>query len=289
MPHHRCAIVSAADDGYLPLLQGLIASIRATAAGCAVPITVLDLGIGPAGRHWLEARQVRRVMPEWDHAFRRPMPDYYKAMVSRPHLPKYVADAGTIVWLDADCWVQDWQAVELMVAGAEREGFAIAPELDRSYSPFYEGVSYATHLRAWYRACFDEATAERLGDYPLLNCGVFAARADAPHWRLWATLLARSLDQVTLFVSEQTALNVALRTSGLPCCLLPASCNWICYRALPHCSADGHRLLDPQLPHTQLGIVHLAGFPRDSKAEPRRLATPEGGWVTRPLSFMAPP
>ncbi|HYE51627.1 MAG TPA: hypothetical protein VEB20_18670, partial [Azospirillaceae bacterium] len=215
MPARRFAIATAGDDRYLGLLQGLVRSVRGHAAGAEAPIVVLDVGLGAEARDWLAQAGARCVAPEWDHAFGRPMPDYYKAMVSRPHLPRYVHGAETIVWLDADCWVQDWGAVELLLAGAAAAGFAIAPELDRSYSPFYEGAPYPAHLRSWYRACFDEETAERLGDYPLLNCGVFAARVGAPHWRVWAELLSGSLRRTALFVSEQTALNVALRSGGL--------------------------------------------------------------------------
>jgi len=216
------------------------------------------------------------------------MPEYLKAMVSRPRLPHYVRGAEILVWLDADTWVQRWDAIELLLQGADATGFAIVPEIDRSYTPFYDGQPLATSLFDWYRTCFDEATARELFLYPLLNCGVFAARSDAPHWGVWARLLDESLRRATLFVSEQTALNVALRTRGLPVSQLPSRCNWICYRAPPLCTADGRELLDPQLPHTPLGIVHLAGYHYETKEAPKALATPEGGTVTRPLSYVPP-
>ena len=285
---HPFAIATASDDAYFPLLQGLVRSIRAFPQGAGVPITVLDLGLGPEGRGWLAGHGARLVAPGWDHPFDRPMPDYFKAMVSRPRLPRHVPDAAIILWLDADCWVQDWSAIELLLAGAAATGFAIVPELDRAYTPFYDGAPYAHHLHEWYKACFDEATARRLSAYPLLNCGVFAARRDAPHWALWARLLADSLHRTVLFVSEQVALNLALRSGGLPFSQLPARCNWICFRAMPFSSEDGRRLLEPELPHTPLGILHLAGYPLPRKRDPRVLATPHGGTVARPLSHETP-
>ena len=249
-------------------------------------ILVLDLGLGPNATAWLASQRVSWVRPDWDHAFDKPMPEYFKAMVSRPHLPKYLPDADTILWLDADCWVQDWGAVELLLQGAAASGFAIAPEVDRSYSPFYEGAPYAEHQRAWYSACFDEATADALHAYPLINCGVFAARAAAPHWRVWAELFSASLGRAILFVSEQMALNVALRTGDLPVSLMPARCNWICYRAQPLASDDGTLLLDPQPPYLPLGIVHLAGYHHSRKRDPVELKTVGGGALVRPLSFI---
>ncbi|CAO3425358.1 O-linked N-acetylglucosamine transferase family protein [Azospirillum doebereinerae] len=285
---HPFAIATAGDGAYFPLLQGLVRSIRAFPQGAGVPIVVLDLGLGTEERRWLTHEGARLAVPGWDHPFDRPMPEYFKAMVSRPHLPSHVPDAAIILWLDADCWVQDWSAIELLLAGAAATGFAIVPELDRAYTPFYDGAPYAHHLHDWYKACFDEATARRLFAYPLLNCGVFAARRDAPHWALWARLLADSLRRTVLFVSEQVALNLALRTGGLPFSQLPARCNWICFRATPFSSVDGRLLLEPELPHAPLGILHLAGYPLPRKQDPRTLSTPGGGTVTRPLSHGPP-
>ncbi|WP_395454332.1 hypothetical protein ACHMW5_12055 [Azospirillum melinis] len=286
---HPFAIATAGDAAYFPLLQGLVRSIRAFPQGAGVPITVLDLGLGAEDRRWLTGEGARLAVPGWDHPFDRPMPEYFKAMVSRPHLPNHVRDAAIILWLDADCWVQDWSAIELLLAGAAATGFAIVPELDRAYTAFHDGAPYAHHLHDWYKACFDEGTARRLSAYPLLNCGVFAARRDAPHWALWARLLADSLRRTVLFVSEQVALNLALRTGGLPFSQLPARCNWICFRATPFGSADGRMLLEPELPHAPLGILHLAGYPLPRKQAPHTLSTPEGGTVTRPLSHAPPP
>lgn len=283
----RFAIATAGDDKYLGILQGLVLSIRSKPEGAEVPIVALDLGFGEGSLDWLGRHGVRTVVPDWDYPFSGAMPEYFKAMVSRPHLPKYVTEAETIVWLDADTWVQDWSAVDLLLRGAETQGFAIVPEVDRSYTPYYNEAPYINHQFDWYRRCFDEPTARQLFVYPLLNCGVLAARADAPHWAAWAARLSDSFSRAILFVSEQTALNVALRLDGLPVALMPSTCNWICFRSQPFCTADGRTLLDPQLPHAPLGIVHLAGYSYDTKDRPFTLQTPDGGTVTRSLQFAA--
>lgn len=282
----RFAIATAANEKYRGILSGLVASIRSRPQSAGVPIVVLDLGLGEETKAWLARHGARCVVPDWDFPFDRPMPDYFKAMVSRPHLPKYIPEAETIVWLDADTWVQDWSAIDLLLQGAAASGFSIVPELDRSYTPMYDGGPYINHQYGWLKDCFDEEMARKLCYYPLINCGVFAARADAPHWHAWASTLADSFRRVVLFISEQTCLNVVLRTSGLPVSLLPATCNWICYRAQPFCTPDGRTLLDPQVPHAPLGIVHLAGYAYDKKDNPLPLKTPDGGTVSRPLTFV---
>lgn len=281
------AIATAANEKYRSILEGLIRSIRSHPQSAGVPIVVLDLGLSDDTKAWLVSQQARSVAPDWDFPFDRPMPEYFKAMASRPHLPKYIPEADSIIWLDADTWVQDWSAIELLLQGAAATGFSITPELDRSYTPMYDGGPYINHQFGWLRDCFDEETARRLCYYPLINCGVFAAHRDAPHWQAWSSTLAESFRRVVLFISEQTALNVVLRSSGLPVSFLPSTCNWICYRAQPFCSEDGRLLLDPQVPHAPIGIVHLAGYAYDKKDLPLSLRTPSGGAVSRPLTYQA--
>lgn len=281
----RFVIVTAGDDNYIDILLGLLRSIRAHPQGADAPVTALDLGFSDANRARLGEMGVRCVRPDWDYPFTEAYPEFFKAMVSRPHLPKYAGDAETIIWLDADVWVQDWGAIDLLLQGADEAGFAIVPELDRSYTPFYNGEPYVNHQFYWYKTCFDEAVARKICFYPLLNCGVFAARANAPHWKAWADRLADSLSRAVLFVSEQTALNVALRLDDLPLSLMPASCNWICFRSQPMCSPDGALLLDPHPPHAPLGIIHLAGYKHTQKDRLFTLRTPRGDAVERPLIY----
>lgn len=281
----RFVIVSAGDDKYIGILEGMIRSIRDKPQGSDVPIVVFDLGFGPESKALLTGLGVRLTVPGWHYQFDKIYPEFYKAIVARPHLPAYADEGRIIVWLDADVWVQDWAAIELLLQGAEEEGFAITPEVDRSYSPIYNGQPYITHQHYWYSKCFDDDLARELCVYPLFNCGVFAAKADAPHWKAWADRLGDSLTRAVLFVSEQTALNVTLRRDGLPLSVMPASCNWICFRSPPMCSADGRALLDPNVPHAPLGIVHLAGYDHTEKHKPFVLRTPEGGTVERSLSY----
>lgn len=280
------AIATAGDEKYREILKGLVRSIRSHLQSVWMPIVVLDLGLGDETRAWLAGQGARCVVPDWDYKFDSHYPEYFKAMVSRPHLPKYLPEAETIIWLDADTWVQDWSAIDLLIRGAETKGFAIIAESDRSYTPIYNKSLYLNHLYDWFYQCFGEETAKALFPYSLINCGVFAAKATAPHWAAWASLLAESFGRTILFVSEQTALNVVLRTSGLPFSLLPATCNWICHRAQPLCTTDGGVLVTPELPHEVIGIVHLAGYSYERKLDPMVLATPDGGTVTRPLCYV---
>ena len=61
----------------------------------------------------------------------------------------------------------------------------------------------------------------------MLNCGVFALHADAPHWEAWRRLIAQVLQRTRFFYAEQIALNYGVFAERLPVELLPAYCNWL--------------------------------------------------------------
>lgn len=49
-------IVSASDAAYFDLLKGLVSSIRDKPEGADVALSILDVGLDSAQRHWLTER-----------------------------------------------------------------------------------------------------------------------------------------------------------------------------------------------------------------------------------------
>jgi hypothetical protein len=260
----KIIIISAANQAYWPLLSGLLHSIDKRRRSAGVAVGVLDLGLTGEQIERLRRYGADVVSPEWDYdlsGFAKEPPAFFKAMTARPHLPRYFAGYDLYVWIDADCWVQDWHVVRLLCTSAEERGFSIVPELDRSYTPFLlDDRTFFDWARSCFVTCFGEEEAGRLAPYPLLNCGVFAATRDTPLWSLWAGRMGDVLTRIqeAFFFAEQTALNACIRNGNAPAALLPARCNWICSRALPLIAADGKSLVEPCPPFDPLGIVHLA-------------------------------
>jgi lipopolysaccharide biosynthesis glycosyltransferase len=256
----RPIIVSGADSGYFELLQGCIRSIRDKPKGARISLGVLDVGLGDSERGWLEERGAVVVAPGWDFDFpdRDSMPRHRQAQYARPFLPRHFPGHDLYLWIDADAWVQDWAAIDLFLRAAAEGKLAIVPEMDRSYRNFFHAFEeFHGVISEGYRAAFDEATATRLGHLPLLNNGVFALPADAPHWRSWAETLAAVLRQTRNALIDQTTLNHVVYEQHLPAHFLPAWCNWICHHAAPFRDAVQGVLTEPNLPHQKLGIVHL--------------------------------
>jgi hypothetical protein len=260
----KTILISAADQAYWPLLSGLLHSIDRRRRATGMTVGILDLGLADEPLERLRRYGATVIRPDWDYDLSgfavKPQP-MFKAMTARPFLPRYFGGYDLHAWIDADCWVQDWQAVKLICAAAQDWGFSIVPEMDRSYTPLlHDGRTFAGWARSCFVKCFGEEKGNALARYPLLNCGVFAARHDSPLWALWGKRTGEVLAHLRepFFFAEQTALNACIRQHDTPVALLPARCNWMCSRAFPLVSADGKSLLEPCPPHEPIGILHLA-------------------------------
>jgi len=212
---------------------------------------------------------VTRIVPaQWNLDFparHRPdiCPSWYKAMYCRPFFPHYFPDYELMIWIDADAWVCNWQAIELLIRGGEMNGFAIVPEVDRAYSHcFLPRQDILINLKNAYFAAFGPEAAARFSSMPALNCGVFAMGRDVPFWGIWAGLLAQALQQGVGPLMEQCALNMAIYNNQIPACFLPAWCNWNCALSTPILDPQARNLLVPLLPHETISICHLVNCKR---------------------------
>lgn len=281
----RLLIVSGADRGYFPLLRDTVLSVRARRPDAAIGI--LDVGLEPGQREWLRKRVTHLVHPGWDIDFprREHTEEVRKAQFARPFLPRHFPGYETYLWLDADAWLQDWRAVEIYAHAARGGKLAITPEIDRAYKRHYKRPKLFGWTLAWknYREAFGWCVADRLGRNPMVNCGVFALRGDAPHWQVWARIMAQVAQRTRFFFVEQTALNYAIFAEHLPVDFLPAYCNWMPGDAAP--AFDGARglFVEPYSPHEVIGVMHLAG--REQKSHVFRLNQLDGGTVETSLRY----
>jgi hypothetical protein len=143
--------------------------------------------------------------------------DGYKALTARPFLPRYFPGFDLYLWIDGDCWVQQGDALALFQRAARTGALAVAPEIHRSMRHYRHAWGEFSSINgAAYEACFDKETAERLIRYPLINAGVFALKADAPHWGGWADVMGEALQRSTS-MTDQVALNVLVYDKGFAC------------------------------------------------------------------------
>jgi hypothetical protein len=267
-------IVSASDAAYFDLLKGLVLSIRDKPQGAGVSISILDVGLNGEQRDWLADQGAVIVEPGWDFDMPPAMntPGHFRALLARPFLPRYFPGHDIYLHIDSDAWVQDWSAIDAYLGAAADGKLAITPQVDRSYNTIYKRPR--PYRRTQNYRSFDWSygwrIADRLGRNPILNCGVFALAADAPHWGLWETAIQKALDRRTLRsrkgwpnlyfkLIEQTAMNYVVFGDKAPSTFLPAWCNWFCALAAPRFDGNRRVLVEPHAPYQPIGVVHLAG------------------------------
>jgi hypothetical protein len=269
----RWTIVTAADAAYFPLLQGLLASIwdAATVALAKRPdIHVLDLGLAADQRQWLEPRVTGLIVPDWDgtpadvERVRNDLGPAGRAQTSRPHLPRYIPGYETYLWLDADTWVQRWEAIDWYLAAAKDGAIAVTPQLDRCFRCSLRIGPHVDVLFDHYRTFLGDQVASGLVyRLPQINSGAFALRGDSDVWTIWQKQVAQVLSGFAArnvpvsHLFEQIALNIAIYSDGAAVYFLPGLCNWPTGEAMPLLDSQRKLLVEPALPHQPLGIVHL--------------------------------
>jgi hypothetical protein len=288
-------VCTAADAPYFPLLKSLVRSLADGPLARQLPVGVLDLGLTEDQRAWLEGRGARLVVPGWDVDFpgRDKAPAFYRAMTARPFLPRHFPGYALYQWIDSDAWVQDDAVLAIFLEAAASGLLAIVPEFDRGYWTMYKPPKLWTQNHKAFAWGYGARAGYRLGRNPILNSGVFALAAGAPHWPLWAEAHRRSLqrrrwrppssDPFYFFLAEQTALNYVVFADRQPTTFLPATCNWFCGKGTPRWDGRRGQVVEPHAPHLPLGILHLAG--KGMKERVWALDALDGGQVTTRLTY----
>jgi hypothetical protein len=266
------AVVFAADAAYFPLVKGLILSLIEAAPTSRPDYVFLDIGATPAQRAWIAAQGVRLVDGDAiDRAIDlKPayqIAPYMRAQLVRPFLPQLLPDHECLIWLDADLWVQDPAAINMLVEliAAHPQAMAIAPLIDTCYWTHYKPAEeIRVPIDLWYRGLFGAAEAAAHGGKCIFSSGVFAAGRDSPVWQRWREALARAIsnplsEPVLRHLAEQTALNLVLHEQGG---YLPLG-SWFNYNL--HLGAAILRPADDRVvrglpPFEAVGVIHLSDF-----------------------------
>jgi hypothetical protein len=288
----KFAVVTGANTAYFYFAQGLIKSIRDKKEGKRTAICFLDFGCAEDELEWLAKLGVAVTRASWDFDFpgRDAMPEYFKAMTARPHLPEYFSDYDILVWMDADSWLQDWSGLDLYVRGAARRGFAVAPEVHASYAGC---LTRSGALRRFiydkYEAAFGRGVAEQLQCNAVLNTGVCGMHRNSELRQEWIKTLSTGLKHTQHYMVELLAMNLTLYQSfdrffPAHVDLLPPFCNWMCHQSLPILDEDTGLLRSPTPPHEVISIVHRTTdvLKRQGDVSIRTLA---GGTVSSTLEY----
>ena len=266
-------IISLADANYFELLNDLIDSIKRFKESDNSAICILDAGLTQNQKEILSSKVDDIKSAEWDIEvpdFKVKGKEWLKSQVSRAFLPKYFPDYEKYLWIDADAWVNSWEAIDLYYKGCEKNKLSIATSADRAYGRVLRAEwffgSFARIKSQNYKHAkssgFSETIARQVALKPHLNIGVFALEANAPHWEIWQKNLKIALSAGKIWGSEQIAMNITIYCDRQEVEILPAYCNWTLIEALKF-DTKQNTLVEPYLPNHKIGIVHFAGKNND--------------------------
>ena len=214
-------IISLADSNYFELLNELVDSIKRFKDSENTAICIIDAGLSDDQKSIL-SKKVDDIKPaDCDidvPDFKVKGREWLKSQVSRAFLPKYFPNYKKYLWIDADAWVNSWEAIELYFKGCENNKLSIAASADRAYGRVLRAEwffgSFARIKSQNYKhaksSCFSEKIARQVALKPHLNIGVFALEANAPHWGIWQKNLKIALKAGKIWGSEQIAMNITI-------------------------------------------------------------------------------
>ena len=235
MRQNERVIVTASDENYAWTCRNLLESLGKWAR----IVYVIDLGLTAESRRALESR-CAGVIDIPDDAWKSvdAATTYAGAMTIRPQLPQ-LFDHDYIMWIDADCWVQDRAAVGVYfdMARANDGNFVLAAELDAEYPHCVDAFDVRQEkLRDLHSQLWDKAVAEELHGKALLNSGLFAASRTSPVWQEFDERVKEQYlgnprvreDTRLAHMAEQQSLHRVLHETQR-FTVMTADFNWVCH------------------------------------------------------------
>ena len=270
-------IVSLADSNYFDLLNELVDSILKFPEGKEVDICILDAGLSDEQKKILSNKVKEIKKAEWDievPGYKVGQKEWLKSQVSRAFLPKYFPGYKKYLWIDCDAWVQDWSSVELYFKACESGKLGITQTMGPGYRIMSKvkwlfgkvAVIKSQNFKHAISSKIGTENARKLAFAPHINIGVFSLEENSPCWKNWQKNLTKTLSSGKIFGSEGLAINMSVYIDEIETEFLPLNSNWIASNLLPRYDEQKQSFVEPFLPNTKIGIMHLAaGLWKDGK------------------------
>ena len=262
------AIVSLADSNYFELLLELINSIKRFPQSKNISICILDAGLKDNQLDILKKNVAVIKKAEWDIdlPFYKKNKEWLKSQVSRAFLPKYFPEYEKFLWIDCDAWINSWECVENYFKACDDNKLGITQSIGPGYRIlakvnwiFGKFASIKTQNYKHAKSSgISENDARKLAFAPHLNIGVFSLKKNSPIWETWQKNLKKTLSRGRVFGSEGLAINISVYIDNVQTEFLPISHNWITSHLLPIYDQQNNIFREPNIPHQEIGIIHLA-------------------------------
>ena len=297
------AIVALADSNYFELLNELILSIKSFQQSKDISICVLDAGLTESQVSKLKDKVDEIKKANWDievSKFKVKGKEWLKSQVSRAFLPEYFPNYEKYLWIDCDAWVNDWSSVELYFKACDNGKLGITQTIGPGYKILSKvkwlfgkiALIKSQNFKHAKKSGFSNAISRKLAFAPQINIGVFSLQKNSPCWKIWQDNLRIALKKGNIFGSEGLAINICVYVNNIKTEFLPLNCNWIASNLLPKFDVKNQTFVEPYLPNTKIGIMHLAAGlwknnkdMRENKEVEIDIETVDGKTISKSLRF----
>ena len=170
--------------------------------------------------------------------------------------------------------MQDWSSIELYFKACESGKLGITQTMGPGYRIMSKvkwlfgkvAVIKSQNFKHAISSKIGTENARKLAFAPHINIGVFSLEENSPCWKKWQKNLTKTLSSGKIFGSEGLAINMSVYIDEIETEFLPLNCNWIASNLLPKYDEQKQSFVEPFLPNTKIGIMHLAaGLWKDGK------------------------
>jgi len=285
-------IVSASDQKYSELLIELYNSTKILDN---YDFAILDCGLNNESLEFFKKKNIEVVKSEW-HVdipnYKVRGREYLKAQFSRFYLDYYFPGYENYIWMDSDTWINCKETFNYYLIGAIQSGFSITPQIDRASSKIINikwffnfpykinSINYKNISRS-----LNKALGRKYAGYYTINAGCFAYNYKFDGIKNIRKNLSNASEKGRIFGTDQVALAITMFEDKVPFELLPSYCNWMCEHHLPKFCSKSNKFVEPFIPNTNIGVMHLAGLDtvRVNKNLLHEVQTLEGNKIRKSL------
>jgi|TARA_B110000438_G_scaffold36505_1_gene36269 hypothetical protein len=262
-------IVTLADSNYFELLKELILSIKKFPQSKDTAICILDAGLTEEQVLNLKDKVDEIKKANWDievSKFKVRGKEWLKSQVSRAFLPDYFPNYEKYLWIDSDAWVNDWSTINLYFKACDNGKLGITQTIGPGYKILSKvkwlfgkiALVKSQNFKHAKKSGFSNEISRKLAFAPHINIGVFSLQKNSLCWKVWQDNLREALKKGNIFGSEGLAINICVYINNVQTEFLPINCNWIASNLLPKFDTNNQTFVEPYLPNTKIGIMHLA-------------------------------
>lgn len=272
-------IINGCDSAFYSFMESSLDSLVRLGLDKNADIAILDLGLTHAQVATLTKRGFKVKKPKWSFAIAKEnRKEHQLGLVARTALREYFPGYEVYLWFDADAWAQTPEFFYELTEGARKYGAAVICENGSGYKKDF------AYTKWWYGnmiAAYGLIKGIKIAVQPVINIGILALSASAPHWDSWIKYYKIFIERRKK-ANNQHSFNAAIVLDKLPFYMAPARCNWITVLSDPIWNPKTKMLCEQNKLAIPLSVVHLAG-PDKNKAYTLRQTS--GGTFKTKLTF----